>query len=73
MSATAGTQAVPQPPEGEAQPPPDGQDHAGGLNLASATGLVIGSIIGTGVFTLPAVMAAGGTSSLGVATGSAVA
>jgi len=32
--------------------------------LTSATGLVIGSIIGTGVFTMPAVLAGAGTSSL---------
>ena len=66
MSTTVGTRAVPQPSGGQAQPPPGGQEQAGGLNLASAMALVIGSIIGTGVFTLPAVMAAGGTSSLGV-------
>ncbi len=34
------------------------------LGLPSATALVIGSIIGTGVFTMPAVMAEAGTSSL---------
>ena len=34
------------------------------LGLTSATGLVIGSIIGTGVFTMPAVLAAAGTMSL---------
>jgi len=34
------------------------------LGLTSATGLVIGSIIGTGVFTMPAVLAGAGTSSL---------
>jgi basic amino acid/polyamine antiporter, APA family len=34
------------------------------LGLTSATGLVIGSIIGTGVFTMPAVLASAGTSSL---------
>lgn len=42
--------------------------HAGAptrsLGFSSATGLVIGSIIGTGVFTMPAVMAGAGTSSL---------
>ena len=35
-----------------------------GSGLTSATGLVIGSIIGTGVFTMPAVLAGAGTSSL---------
>ena len=41
-------------------------DSAGGhlLGLPSATALVIGSIIGTGVFTMPAVMAGAGTSSI---------
>src|SRR3982751_1101189 len=40
-------------------------DHAAhALGLTSATALVIGSIIGTGVFTMPAVMAGAGTSSL---------
>src|SRR5487761_176867 len=34
------------------------------LGLTSATGLVIGSIIGTGVFTMPAVLAGAGVSSL---------
>lgn len=34
------------------------------LGLTSATSLVIGSIIGTGVFTMPAVLAGAGTSSL---------
>lgn len=40
------------------------QKKAGALGLTSATGLVIGSIIGTGVFTMPAVLAGAGTSSL---------
>jgi basic amino acid/polyamine antiporter, APA family len=66
MSSIAGTRQVPQPPGGEAEPVPPGKEQAGGLSLVSATALVIGSIIGTGVFTLPAVMAAGGTSSLAV-------
>ncbi|MGH9274116.1 MAG: APC family permease, partial [Acidimicrobiales bacterium] len=34
------------------------------MGLPSATALVVGSIIGTGVFTMPAVMAGAGTSSL---------
>jgi len=34
------------------------------LGLPSATALVVGSVIGTGVFTMPAVMAGAGTSSL---------
>src|SRR3954467_4670414 len=40
------------------------EDRAHKLGLSSATALVIGSIIGTGVFTMPAVMAGAGTSSL---------
>ncbi len=36
------------------------------LGLTSATGLVVGSIIGTGVFTMPAVLAGAGTLSLAV-------
>lgn len=39
-------------------------DHARRLGLPSATALVIGSIIGTGVFSMPAVLAGAGTSSL---------
>jgi APA family basic amino acid/polyamine antiporter len=42
--------------------PPSGS--ASSLGLPSATALVIGSIIGTGVFTMPAVMAGAGTSSI---------
>lgn len=45
--------------------PPGAADRAAdALGLPSATALVIGSIIGTGVFTMPAVMAGAGTSSL---------
>src|SRR5271157_2791565 len=36
------------------------------LGLTSATGLVIGSIVGTGVFTMPAVLAGAGTMGIGV-------
>ena len=48
-------------------PPPERSaldQKARSLGLSSATALVIGSIIGTGVFTMPAVMAGAGTSSL---------
>lgn len=45
-----------------APPPADASPHT--LGLSSSTALVIGSIIGTGVFTMPAVMAAAGTSSI---------
>ena len=40
------------------------QQSASRLGLPSATALVIGSVIGTGVFTMPAVMAGAGTSSI---------
>ena len=40
------------------------QQKARALGLTSATGLVIGSIVGTGVFAMPAVLAGAGTSSL---------
>jgi basic amino acid/polyamine antiporter, APA family len=42
------------------------QQKARALGLTSATGLVIGTIIGTGVFTMPAVLASAGTVSLAV-------
>jgi APA family basic amino acid/polyamine antiporter len=49
-------------PRGELSPRNRQKAHA--LGLTSATGLVIGSIIGTGVFAMPAVLAGAGTSSL---------
>ncbi len=65
MSSTTGARPASQPSGGQAEPAPSaGQEQAGGLGLTSATALVIGSIIGTGVFTMPAVLAAAGTSSL---------
>lgn len=36
------------------------------LGLTSATGLVVGSIVGTGVFTMPAVIAGAGTMGIAV-------
>jgi APA family basic amino acid/polyamine antiporter len=44
--------------------PGRGEQQARALGLTSATGLVIGSIVGTGVFAMPAVLAGAGTSSL---------
>jgi basic amino acid/polyamine antiporter, APA family len=41
-----------------------GQQQGSALGLTSATALVIGTIIGAGVFTMPAVLAGAGTSSL---------
>jgi APA family basic amino acid/polyamine antiporter len=48
----------------DAPPPHSTGAPASALGLPSATALVIGSIIGTGVFTMPAVMAEAGTSSI---------
>jgi basic amino acid/polyamine antiporter, APA family len=48
------------PPTAPTSAPPT----AAGLGLTSATALVVGSIIGTGVFTMPAVMAGAGTASI---------
>src|SRR5690606_24442163 len=47
----------------QAQQPPS-HDKKNPLGLPASTALVIGSIIGTGVFTMPAVMAGGGTISI---------
>jgi len=56
------------PRSGEAagEPPlsPRNQSKAHALGLTSATGLVIGSIVGTGIFTAPAVIAGAGTSGI---------
>jgi basic amino acid/polyamine antiporter, APA family len=56
----------PMPPEPMSAEPmsPRNEQKARVLGLTSATGLVVGSIIGTGVFTMPAVLASAGTSSL---------
>ena len=51
------------PPAAVAQPSPL-EGTAQKMGLPSATALVVGSIIGTGVFTMPAVMAGAGTSAL---------
>ncbi len=64
MSSTA----ITRPPGGPDQAPEltsrKDQQKARALGVTSATGLVIGSIVGTGVFTMPAVLAGAGTSSL---------
>lgn len=62
-------------PPGPAQGTGPLGERARALGLPSATALVIGSIIGTGVFTMPAVMAGAGTSSiitLGIITAGAL-
>ncbi len=64
MSSTISARPEQAPPP-EPMSPKD-QQKARALGLTSATGLVIGSIIGTGVFTMPAVLAGAGISSLAV-------
>jgi basic amino acid/polyamine antiporter, APA family len=61
--------AVSARPPGGLSPDPEltsakDQPKAGALGLTSATGLVVGTIIGAGVFTMPAVLASAGTVSL---------
>src|SRR5664280_416541 len=71
MSAPSGETTVPPAATG-ARPPgrpapsdqplsPRNEEKARALGLTSATALVIGSIVGTGVFTMPAVLAGAGT------------
>jgi APA family basic amino acid/polyamine antiporter len=55
MSSTATTPELASPKD---------EQQARALGLTSATGLVIGSVIGAGVFTMPAVLASAGTISL---------
>jgi basic amino acid/polyamine antiporter, APA family len=59
-----------RPPGGQHREPElssaEDQQKAGALGLTSATGLVIGTVIGAGVFTMPAVLAGAGTVSLAV-------
>src|SRR5271154_2597248 len=55
MSSTATTPELASPKD---------EQKARALGLTSATGLVIGSVIGAGVFTMPAVLASAGTVSL---------
>jgi APA family basic amino acid/polyamine antiporter len=68
--AIAKTQpTIDQETTGSGSPPthplsPRNESKAHSMGLTSATGLVIGSIVGTGVFTMPAVLAGAGTMSL---------
>jgi APA family basic amino acid/polyamine antiporter len=55
---------APSTPQSDSAPPSSTGAPTSALGLPSATALVIGSIIGTGVFTMPAVMAEAGTSSI---------
>jgi basic amino acid/polyamine antiporter, APA family len=65
MSSITAPRGAPRPREDEIrQLSPRNRQKARALGLTSATGLVIGSIIGTGVFTMPGVLAKAGTSSL---------
>ena len=59
----AGTTDFRPAPETSGGPPEAGPPERS-VGLTSATGLVIGSVIGIGVFTMPAVLASAGTSSL---------
>ena len=52
--------------EPEPSPAAEEQQQARTLGLTSATGLVIGTIVGAGVFTMPTVLASAGTISLAV-------
>jgi len=62
MSLTSDRPAPIQPPPPPAQPLSSrNEEKAHALGLTSATALVIGSIVGTGVFTMPAVLAGAGT------------
>lgn len=63
MATTLASPSV-NPPTDTEPPPTIGDRQVKALGLPSATALVIGSIIGTGVFTMPAVMAGAGTSSI---------
>src|SRR5690348_2077117 len=66
MSSPVGA-SVHEAPGGPGQPAPlGGQGERGTLGLVSATGLVMSTIVGVGVFTIPAVLARAGTSSLAV-------
>jgi len=69
MALSTDQPTTPPPPAGA--PPAPGsplsarnREKAHALGLTSATGLVIGSIVGTGVFTLPAVLGGAGTMSI---------
>lgn len=62
VATTPSAAGSPAPPEHPMSSRNKEKAHA--LGLTSATGLVVGSIVGTGVFTMPAVMAGAGTMSL---------
>lgn len=64
VDRSPGTAPTPGTTSPAAGPPGSADRAAAALGLPSATALVIGSIIGTGVFTMPAVLATAGTSSI---------
>jgi hypothetical protein len=64
MSLIGAAQVPRQPDLPDQSLSPRNQKKAHALGITSATGLVIGSIVGTGVFTMPAVLAGAGTMSL---------
>ena len=64
MSATNGSRELPRAKEASGPVSSRAEQKARALGVTSATGLVVGSIIGTGVFTMPAVLAGAGVSSL---------
>jgi APA family basic amino acid/polyamine antiporter len=67
-SEPPGLSRNPEPPDSALGPKtsmsPRNEKKARTLGLTSATGLVVGSIVGAGVFTMPAVLAGAGTMSL---------
>ncbi len=65
MSSAASAQQLPGGSGEPGRPGPTRTElKARSIGVSSATGLVVGSIIGTGVFAMPAVLAGAGTSSL---------
>ena len=66
MTLTTDRPAASSPEVPEPALSPRNEKKAHTLGLTSATGLVIGSIVGTGVFTMPAVLAGAGTMGIAV-------
>jgi basic amino acid/polyamine antiporter, APA family len=65
MSSSAAAQRLGEPRNEPSERAPSKDElKARSIGVTSATGLVVGSIIGTGVFAMPAVLAGAGTSSL---------
>jgi APA family basic amino acid/polyamine antiporter len=62
ISTARPASGLPAPPDRPLSPRNERKAHS--MGLTSATGLVIGSTVGTGVFTMPAVLAGAGTMSL---------